>query len=112
MSNLNWNYRAANNQYLQQQAKTASPEKLILMLYDIGLRSCHNKDREKAAKVLVELITALNFDYKEISLTFFDLYRFALDQVHNGRFDNAIMVFEGLRAVWQKTVLGKSEDKN
>ena len=101
------NMKSVKNPYLQQQIKTASPEKLILMLYDIGLKSCKAKDRQKAAKVLVELIGSLNFDYKEIALGYFELYRFALDGIHRGKFENAIWVLQGLRDVWKSAVMGQ-----
>lgn len=106
MSSQIANYGSSKNPYVLQQIRGASSEKLILMLYDIGLKSCRTKDRIKAAKVLVELISALNFDYKEIALEYFDLYRYALDCVHRGEFEETIMVFEGLREVWKSAVIG------
>lgn len=97
---------AKKNPYIVQQVKTASREKLILIMYDLGLRSCRGKDRERAAKVLVELIAALNFDYKDIAVPMFDLYRYALDQVQQDEFENAIPIFEGLREAWGSALIG------
>lgn len=99
----------APNPYLRQQVMTASPEKLILMLYDVGLKWCRAQDRTKAAKVFVELIAALNFDYKEIALGYFDLYRYAMNEVHRGRFSNAITVLEELRDLWESTVMRRKK---
>ena len=90
----------------------ASPEKLISLLYDLGSKSCRAKDRQKAAKVLVELIAALNFEYKEIATEFFDLYRYALNEVHKGGFENALGVFEGLNDVWKSAVMKNSSIQN
>lgn len=100
------------NPYLLQQIRGASPEKLILMLYDVGLKSCRARDKRVASKVFVELISALNFDYNDVALKYFDIYRFALDGVHTGKFENAIMVLEGLRDVWEAAVLGRIESYN
>ena len=100
------------NPYLLQQIRGASPEKLILMLYDVGLKSCRARDTQKASKVLIELISALNFDYNDVALKYFDIYRFALDGVHAGKFENAIMVLEGLRGVWETAVMGRVESYN
>ena len=105
MAARNLGSNSSKNPYLLQQVNTASPEKLISLLYDIGSKSCRAKDRQKAAKVLVELIAALNFDHKEIATGFFDLYRYALDEVHKGGFENALMVFEGLNDVWKSAVM-------
>lgn len=101
------NQNGTRNPYLLQQINTASPEKLVLMLYDLGIRCCRAGERQKAAKVFVELISALDFDYKDVALEYFDLYRYALDQVHSGKFQNAIMVLEGLREVWETAVMGR-----
>lgn len=99
-------YNTKKNPYFKQQFNTASPEKLILMLYDLGIRSCQSNDKAKAAKVLIELISSLNFEYHDAAMTFFQLYRYALDQVHAQKFDNAQMVLEGIRDAWATHVLG------
>ena len=101
----------AHNPYLQQQVLTASPEKLILIMYDLALKWCRARERSKAARVFVELMGALDFDYREVATGYFDLYRYALDQVHRNRFDNAIMVLEGLREVWDAAVMGRKSSK-
>ena len=55
---------AANQmlRYQQQAIVSASPEQLILKLYDIGISACHRQDRTKLRAVLVELIGALNME--------------------------------------------------
>ncbi len=100
-----------DNPYLQQQVLTATPEKLILILYDLGLKWCRAKESAKASRVFVELIAALDFDYREMATGYFDLYRYSLDEVHRGRFENAIMVLEGLREVWESAVMGRKAAK-
>ena len=94
-------YKRMQNSYLAQQIHLASPEKLIWMMYDLGWKSCRGKDRGKASKVLVELIAALNFDHKEMAVSFFELYRYALDRVHSGKFEEAGAVFQSLRDAWE-----------
>ena len=112
MAMQNLSYNSSQNKYLLQQVNSAGPEKLISLLYDIGSKSCRAKDRQKAAKVLVELIAALNFDYKEIATDFFDLYRYALDEVNKGGFENALRVFEELNDVWKSAVMKNPSNMN
>lgn len=97
---------AKKNPYIVQQVKTASREKLILMMYDLGLKSCRGGDRHRAAKVLVELIAALNFDYRDIAIPLFDLYQYALAEVHKENFEKAIPIFEGLKEAWGTAMVG------
>jgi len=98
----------APNPYLVQQVQTASPEKLIQMLYEVGMKACHNKDRAKVGKVLAELISALDFDYKDVALSYFNLYRYALDEANKNNFRNTHMVLEGLSEAWQH-VMNRTE---
>lgn len=112
MANQSLGSNSPKNPYLLQQVNSAGPEKLISLLYDLGSKSCRSKDRQKAAKVLVELIAALNFEYKEIAIGFFDLYRYALDEVHKNKFENALMVFDGLNDVWKSAVMKNPAIKN
>lgn len=100
--------KTSKNPYFQQQFKTASPEKLILMLYDLGIKSCRARDRAKASRVFVELIAALNFEHKEMAVRFFDLYRFGQDMACHGKFDDALMVLESLRDTWAGFVMGQN----
>jgi flagellin-specific chaperone FliS len=93
------------NPYLVQQVKTATPEKLILMLYELGMKSCQTQDNQKAVKVLTELIAALNFEHGEIAGSMFELYRYAMDEVQKKNFDNAYVVFEGMHDIWENVVM-------
>ncbi|MFQ5708119.1 MAG: flagellar export chaperone FliS [bacterium] len=103
-------FKSAMNPYLYQQIRTASPEKLILILYDLGIKSCSTKDRQMAAQVLAELIGVLDFEQKDMALQFFDLYNYALAQVHQNNFDAALVVLRELRDVWQAAVLKQARN--
>ncbi len=83
-----------------QRVMTASPEQLISYIYDIAISSCANGDRLKATKAVQELINALNFDYKEQSLTFYRIYRYILDKVHKGKFDEAQKLLTDIKKTW------------
>ena len=77
------------------------------MLYQLGLKSCLAKDKGKAAKVLVELMSALNFDHREIAAPLFEQYRYALDLVHNENFEYPELMFKELRQIWESAVMGQ-----
>ncbi len=98
-------FKATRNPYLVQTVKTASKDKLILMLYELGAQCCANQNREKASRVLTELIAALDFQHQEIAIAFFDIYKYALDQVNRSHFGSAGNVFRELAAVWKSQVL-------
>ncbi|MFC1564106.1 flagellar protein FliS [candidate division KSB1 bacterium] len=80
------------------------PIPLLVKVYDYIILNCKMKNIDKATKGLVELISALNFDYQEVSLGLFRLYQFCLDSIKQNNFDDAIKILEGLRESWISTL--------
>ena len=81
-----------------------SPEMLVLKLYDLGIRKCLEKDRAGVQKVLKELIGSLNFEYKDMAGSFYELYDYAMRSADAESFDEAANILEGLRSAWEKLV--------
>lgn len=86
--------------YQQNQILNLSPTELILKLYDFAIVSIKKGDIRKANQVITELIGSLNFEYQEVSLGLFKLYRYCQDCLYNGRINEAIDIFEDLRRSW------------
>jgi len=100
------------NAYQQNQVLNLSPTELILKLYDLALVYMKKGDTRKANQVITELIAALNFDYQEISLGFFRLYRYCQDCIYKNNFNEAIRIFQDLRNTWAKAFkLNKTYEK-
>ncbi len=92
-----------NQEYRQQDVMGASPMRLIVMAYDLAIRSCDQKDFEKAVKTIGVLRDALNFDYPEVSMGLFRLYQWCLDCIRGGDFETAGRTLRDLRAAWQES---------
>ena len=92
--------RNSVNPYLMQRVMTASPEQLISYIYDIAISSCAKENRLKSIKAVQELINALNFDYKEQSLTFYRIYRYILDQINKNKFSEAQKLLTEIKRTW------------
>ncbi len=92
--------RSKVDPYLSQKILTASPEQLISYIFDVGIASCARKDREKACKAVQELIHALNFDYREMATNFFQMYRYILNTIQKGNFDEAYELLNDLKKTW------------
>jgi flagellar protein FliS len=58
----------------------------VLDLYDEGIAACRKRDPERATRVLMQLIAALDFEYGRGAAEIFQLYDFALREVRAGRF--------------------------
>jgi flagellar protein FliS len=92
------------NPYLAQKVMTASPEQLIAYIFDVGVAACARGDREKACKAVQELINALNFEHQAIATSFYQLYRYVLNAIHRGEFQNAREILVGLKAAWAEAM--------
>jgi flagellin-specific chaperone FliS len=96
-------YQAAyrNQEYRQQDVMGASPLHLVVMAYDLAIRSCEQKDFEKAVKTIGVLRDALNFDYPDVSNGLFRLYQWCLECIRKGDYHSALATLRELRSAWR-----------
>lgn len=92
-----------NQEYRQQDVMGASPLHLVIMAYDLAIRSCETKNFEKATKSISVLRDALNFDYPEVSLGLFRIYQWCLDCIRKGDYATASSALIELRDAWKVT---------
>jgi len=100
------------NPYLKQKIMSASPEQLVCYIYDASIIACKKKDSVKAGQAIRELINALNFDYKDMALPLFDLYKYCLNNVNSKKFEEAQEILEGLREAWYEAHLKIKKPSN
>jgi len=94
---------AYHNQYRQQDVMGASPLRLVIMTYDLAIRSCEQKDFIKATRTITALRDALDLDYPEVSTGLFRLYQWCLDCIRQSDYDAAIHALSELRDAWKMT---------
>ena len=87
-------------EYRQQDVMQASPIRLVVMAYDLGINACEKEDFVKATKAISVLRDALNFDYPEVSTGLFRLYQWCLDCIRLGDFKSAQTTLKELREAW------------
>lgn len=92
--------------YHQRDIQSSSPEQLIQKLYGAGITACHQEDQEKVRAILMELISALDFEADpELANRLYSLYEYCLTESALGNFDDALDVLTGLREAWEEGVL-------
>ena len=95
-------------QYQQQAVRSASPEQLILKLYDHCIASCRRNDRTKVRAVLVELISSLDFEQGgDIAHGLSSLYEYCLAESATGDLNAVEEVLCGLREAWKQGVMAR-----
>ena len=96
-------------QYQLNAIATASPERLIAKLYDLGVAACHRGDRAHLRAVLVALVEALDpARGGEIAERLGDLYSFCLAQTGSGDLGVVAELLGGLREAWAEGVLRRA----
>lgn len=91
------------NAYLSKDILDASPQKLLIKVYDYAITNCRKNDMLKTNKALSELINSLNFENnetKEFSLGLMSLYQFCQDQMRKGKNEIVENILTELRASW------------
>lgn len=106
-TNEAYNHNRANA-YVANEILDASPQKLIMKIYDFAITQCKNKNLEKTNKALTELINALRFDgeeVSEISTGLRKLYEFCQDQMRKKNYDIVLQILTDLRETWNKIIV-------
>ncbi|MCW8850075.1 MAG: flagellar protein FliS [Melioribacteraceae bacterium] len=96
------------NAYLTNEIMNASPQKLIMKIYDFAILQCKNENLEKTNRALTELISALRFDgdeVSEISMGLKKLYEFCQDQMRKKNYDIVLQILTDLRETWNSAII-------
>ena len=91
---------AYHNQYRQQDVLSASPLRLVIMTYDLAIRSCEQQDFAKSVRTISALRDALDLDYPEVAAGLFRLYQWCLECIRKGDYASAITTLTELRGAW------------
>jgi flagellin-specific chaperone FliS len=94
---------AYSNQYRKQDVMNASPLRLVIMTYDLAIRSCEQQDFSKSIKTISALRDCLDLDYPEVSSGLFSLYQWCMDCIRKGDYASATNVLTELRGAWVVT---------
>jgi flagellar secretion chaperone FliS len=115
------------NHYLKEQLETASPEQILLMLYDGAIKflriaknamaakdleKCHNH-LIKTQNILTELMTSLNFELGgEVARNLYKLYDYYIWSLVQANIhkdpkpvDEVLEHLKGLKQTWEQAIL-------
>jgi flagellar protein FliS len=99
-----YNRRSSNmNPYLVKDILEATPQQLVIKLYDLAIVSCKREDLRKTNNAIQALIDALNFEDEsatEISTGLLKLYKFCQDQMREGNYSIVDRILSELRESW------------
>lgn len=88
------------NSYVSNHLMGLSQGQLLLTVYDIAITSCQQQEGSKAIRAVSELISALNFEYQEISIGLFRIYQYIIDKIREKDFKESLFILKELREAW------------
>jgi len=94
-----------NKEYQKQEVNSATPLHLVIMAYDLAIKSCEHRDFQKATTTIGCLRDALDFDVPEVSMGLFSIYQYCLDNIRKGNYEAATSTLTELRDAWKQTEL-------
>lgn len=100
-------FQNKTNPYIVNQLSIASPEQLIMKVYDFAILHCQKNDMVKTNEALQVLINALNFNdpaANEISNGLLKLYQYCQDQMRKNHNQMVLKILTELRDTWQESL--------
>ncbi len=95
----------AAQQYQRQDVLSASPTQLVTKLYDLAILACNNDDRIKLRKVLIELISSLNFEEGgDVAIRLSQIYEFCMRESVSGDLLQISEMLSDLRDTWKESL--------
>lgn len=91
---------SATSRYRKEDSMNLSPVQVIARVYDVAILAIKKNDKDLARRAINELISALNFDYPEVSLGLFKLYDYCKTMLREGKNEEALNVLQELRSAW------------
>ena len=91
------------NAYLTKEILEATPQKLLVKIYDYTIVHCKKGNMLKTNNGIQELINGLNFDLeeaKDITSGLLMLYQFCQDQMRKGNNDVVCEILTTLKETW------------
>lgn len=93
------------NPYLVKEIMEATPQQLLIKLYDFTITNCQRHNLEKTNSGLQELINSLKFEpeeVKEVAFGFLKLYRFCQEEMRKRNYNSVYKILTELRDEWKK----------
>ncbi|MGD8777583.1 MAG: flagellar protein FliS [Ignavibacteria bacterium] len=95
--------KARANAYLVKEVLEATPQKLLLKIFDFAILHCKKGDVYRTNNALSELINSLNFEdekARELSIQLLRLYQFSQEEMRKQNIEVVLKILTTLRETW------------
>jgi flagellar protein FliS len=94
------------NQYLLKEIMEATPQQLLIKVYDFAIINCRKQDMSKTNDAIQLLINALKFDNEEtakVAAGLLRLYQYCQEEMRQKNYDLVYKILSELRETWIST---------
>lgn len=88
--------------YRNSQVVGASPLERVMMVYDVAIQSCGQRNLERTTRALGVLRDALNFEYPEMANRLLAIYIWCSELARKEKWDEAAELLQELRDSWEE----------
>ncbi len=99
------NKKSKLNPYLVKEIMEATPQQLLIKIYDFAIASCQKHDLFKTNEAIQQLISALRYEtpeVRDISIGFLKLYQYCQTQMRKKNYSEVLHILTELRKSWLK----------
>lgn len=91
------------NKYVVNDILEATPQQLLIKVYDFAIVNCQKHNLAKTNAALQELINSLRFDdekVKEVSIGLYKLYQYCQEEMRKQNYQVVYKILTELRESW------------
>lgn len=91
------------NPYLVKEIMEATPQQLLIKIYDFAILNCQKRNLAKTNQALQELINSLKWEGEEvanISAGLYRLYQYCQEEMRKKNYDIVYKILTELRESW------------
>lgn len=92
------------NPYQRIRVMSASPEQLILYVYDAAVSALQRQDRIRSLEAVNLLVSSLRYEHRDLAMSFYRIYDSIQRQIMRGNYGLAQTILRELREIWREAM--------
>ena len=95
--------------YKELQIMTASPLQRLLMVYDVAVMGCSQRDLKRTTEALNVLRNSLDLEQGEPAVQLLSLYQYCADLARQDKFEEAGSILRELVQAWVQVLVRETD---
>jgi flagellin-specific chaperone FliS len=101
--------RQPSQRYRELQIESASPLQRILMVYDVAIVACQQRDLKRMTDALNVLRNSLDLEQGEVAAGLYRLYQYCADLARQDQYEEAEHILRELTEAWVQVLVREKD---